>query len=374
MQSPTVSFVIPCYQLARFLPECVNSILGQTYGNFEVLIMDDCSPDHTPEIARSFRDRRVRHIRNDTNLGALPNYNKGIGLSVGKYVWLISADDYLRVPYVLQRYVDLMEANPRVNYTFCPGWIVQNEKEIKSIGHLRSGNRDRVIPGRVFLQTLLHSNLVLAPAAMVRRECYERISYFPINPEWAGVTLNFIWGGDAYLWCVFALDGDVGYFAEPMVCYREHDLSSTSITTKENTENCFYAEIAVRWMVRQKAVASGYRDVSRRCLETVALEYARHLTSKQYRSSTSTVTMAQFEDSLCKNSANEPERNWIRARVFAGMGDMLYHRENLSWAGKCYGEAAHFDPWMIRVHAKRILLSLGKPGALLRQGLKRFFL
>src|SRR5216684_5652724 len=94
--NPKVSFVIPCYKLAHLLPECVNSILSQTYQDFEVLIMDDCSPDHTPEVARSFRDARVKHIRNEPNLGHLKNYNKGIELARGQYVWLISADDCLR--------------------------------------------------------------------------------------------------------------------------------------------------------------------------------------------------------------------------------------------------------------------------------------
>ena len=103
--NPTVSFVVPCYKLAHLLGECVDSILGQTYRDFEVLIMDDCSPDNTAEVAQSFTDPRVRHVRNEPNLGHLRNYNKGIELARGKYVWLISADDRLRRPYVLERYV-----------------------------------------------------------------------------------------------------------------------------------------------------------------------------------------------------------------------------------------------------------------------------
>src|SRR6266853_4290713 len=89
--APTVSFIVLCYKLAHLLPECVNSILSQTYFDFEVLIMDDCLPDNTPEVAQSFADPRVRHIRNDPNLGHLRNYNKGIAMAHGKYIWLISA-------------------------------------------------------------------------------------------------------------------------------------------------------------------------------------------------------------------------------------------------------------------------------------------
>ena len=104
---------------------------------------------------------------------------------------------------------------------------------------------------------------------MARREYYEKVSYFIINPVWGNVPIDLIWGGDWYLWCVFALQGDVGYFAEPMICYREHDLSSTSIVTKEKTENCFRAEISVPWKVKAKADEFGYRDISRKCLEAV---------------------------------------------------------------------------------------------------------
>jgi glycosyltransferase involved in cell wall biosynthesis len=227
--TPVVSFVVPCYKLAHLLPDCIASILGQTYGNFEVLIMDDCSPDNTPEIARSFQDSRVKHIRNDSNLGQLRNYNNGIGLTRGKYVWLISADDYLRRSYVLERYVNLLDRNPGVGCTFCPGVGVRNRIEsdlVRWLSHGQSvhGNCDRIIDGHVLLNKLLNENTIVAASAMARRECYERISFFPLNMPWAG---------DWYLWCVFALYFDVGYFAEPMVCYREHDLSMTSSRTQK---------------------------------------------------------------------------------------------------------------------------------------------
>jgi glycosyltransferase involved in cell wall biosynthesis len=117
--APLVTFVVPCYKLAHLLQECVNSILEQTYANFEVLIMDNCSPDNTPEVARSFQDPRVKHIRNETNIGHLRNFNKGVSTASGKYVWLLSADDSLKSPHVLERFVGVMEQNPRVGYVFC---------------------------------------------------------------------------------------------------------------------------------------------------------------------------------------------------------------------------------------------------------------
>src|SRR5215469_1008235 len=227
--SPTVSFVVPCYKFAHLLPECVNSILCQTYGDFEVLIMDDCSPDNTQEVAQSFRDSRVKCVRNEQNLGHLRNFNKGVSLARGKYVWLISADDYLRRPYILQRYVSLLDRYPRVGNTFCSGVGVKDGMEIGVLDYSVHGKRDRIVNGRVFLKELLRTGTILAASGMARRECYERISYFPLDMPWAH---------DWYLWCVFALLFDVGYFAEPMVCYRAHDSSITKTLMRENAEDC----------------------------------------------------------------------------------------------------------------------------------------
>jgi glycosyltransferase involved in cell wall biosynthesis len=198
MHPPTASFIVLCYKLAHLLPECVDSILSQTYTDFEVLIMDDCSPDRTAEVAKSFQDPRVKHIRNDKNLGLLGNQNEGVRLSRCKYVWIISADDYLRRPYILQRYVDLMEKHPNVGYAFCPGIIVENGQETGVQGSY--GKRDRIVSGHVFLKTLVGGSMVIAASAMARRECYERISLFPTDITWAGARVNMCWAGDWYLW------------------------------------------------------------------------------------------------------------------------------------------------------------------------------
>ena len=371
MENTTVSFVVPCYKLAHLLPKCINSILSQSYANFEVLVMDDCSPDNTAEVARSFDDPRVIYIRNDPNLGPLRNYNKGITLSRGKYVWLISADDYLRRPYVLQRYVELMEKHPNVGYTFCPGISVRNGEETELLNYSTYGNRDRIANGHVFLKRLLYGNLVLAPSAMARRECYEKISFFPLDVRWADVPIDMVWGGDWYLWCAFALFFDVGYFAEPMVCYREHDLSMTNTVTQEKIENCAAADIAVPWMIREKANDSGLRNVSTDCLRAVAYEYTRQCVSKRYewlnRLSKWSVTIDQFEASLCRSTESEKERNWIRARVLAGIADRLYWQGDRASVRKFLRAGLQKDPWMVKAYGKLLFLLFGKSGDYVRR-------
>ena len=356
MRHPTVSFVVPCYNLAHLLKQCVDSILWQTYGDFELLIMDDCSPDNTGHIATSFHDKRVRHVRNAHNLGHLRNYNKGIRLSSGKYVWLISADDYLRRPYVLERYVNLLNANPTVGYTFCPGVGVKSDHETGVLDYSVYDKHDRIISGRVLLRRLLHYNLVVAASALVRRDCYNTLGMFPLDGGMA-------WSGDWYLWCLFALLFDVGYFAEPMVCYREHDLSMTNIlTTEHNNRDCSVGDIAVPWMIRQKAEEHGLRGITKICLRAVADEYARQVTSKQYRLSTVCISVDEAEQSLCEHIDNENERKWIRARMFAGIGDRLRAQGKRASARHYYLAALRNAPQLTEVYAKLVLLSCGTLG------------
>jgi glycosyltransferase involved in cell wall biosynthesis len=371
MHKPKVSFVVPCYRLAHLLGECINSILSQTYADFEVLIMDDCSPDDTAEVARSFKDERVRHIRNESNLGPLRNYNKGITLSSGKYVWLISADDYLRSHDVLERYVEVLERNPRVGYVFCPGVSVINGHESEIIENSKYGSRDKIVKGHAFLKAISNGCFVLAASAMARRECYDKVSLFPVSLLFEGTPIDLVWGGDWYLWSVFALFFDVAYFAEPMVCYRQHELSSTESVTRKRIDNCILTDIGVPWMVKQKAEEAGFHDVYKTCLNAVAIEYARHLTGKEYRSGTWAMTTDQFEESLRRNSQSETERNWIRARAYASAADRYYYRGDLTLAKQLYWAGLKRNPMMAKVYVKLLLLSLGKAGHAARLRFKK---
>lgn len=368
MSTPLVSFVIPCYKLAHLLPDCVNSILEQTYQDFEILIMDDCSPDATAEVAASFQDARVRHVRNCPNLGHLRNYNKGIAMARGKYVWLISADDYLRRPYVLERYLELMERHSNVGYSFCPAIGVRDGQETELLKYSRFENHDVVMNGPQFLETLVEQNIVIAGSVLTRRECYQKISDFPLDAKWAGEPVEMGWAGDWYLWCVFALSFDVAYFAEPMVCYREHDLSMTAaMTDDDSVARCAAADVAIPWMVKQRADERGLRDLSRKCLSALANEYARQGGAKQYRCSELVLSIEKFEQSLRRSTSKQEEQTWIRARFYEGIGDRACLRGDFGSAVTYYLQALKNDPGLVKVYLKIALLPFGSRGTSLRR-------
>jgi glycosyltransferase involved in cell wall biosynthesis len=376
MEKPLVSFVIPCYRLASFLPECVASIFSQSFQNFEILIMDDCSPDNTEEVAKAFTDSRVIYIRNEQNLGALRNYNKGIRLSRGKYVWLISADDCLRQPYVLQKYVETLENHPRVGFAFCPGISLRGGKEGGIINYSTYGDMDKIVRGEEIIKhslEVVQGNMILAASALVRRDCYEALSLFPVDPVWAGISVDFIWGGDWYLWLLFSLNYDVAYFAEPMVCYREHELSMTNTITRERIDSCWHSELAVITMISQAAKEKGALRVYWACLGALAKFYAKHCASKPYewlgQTSWSTIDLEQVEFTLAQGPYTDREKVWIRSRLMVALADIYYSKSDFVSARLFYFKGLSLNPFILPGYLK-VILSLGGPGRRVRRFLR----
>lgn len=373
MSNPKVSFVVPCYKLGHLLPECIRSILAQSFEDFEILIMDDCSPDNTAEVAASFCDVRVKHVRNEANLGHLRNYNKGIGLSRGNYIWLISADDYLKCSYVLERYISLMERHPEVGYSFCPAIGVRNGSETGVLTYSEYGPEDRIVKGTKFLEALVALNVVVAPSVLARRRCYEEVSAFPLDAAWAGELVDMGWAGDWYLWCMFALHFDVAYFAEPMVCYREHDLGMTSILTdSDRIHSCAAADVGVPWMIRSEADRLEFRNVVRLCAKALAQEYGRQIAGKRYRSGEMTLTVAKFEQALHRSTDDESLRKWLRARALASAGDVAYFRGDYPKTRTFYLSALKAEWLMPKVYVKLALLLIGNHGNSIRRFLRAF--
>lgn len=356
---PKVTFIVPCYRLAHLLPECVNSILGQSYKDFEILIMDDCSPDDTPAVACSFKDPRVKHIRNEPNLGHLANYNKGIGLAQGEFVWLISADDRLRQPYVLERFVHTLETHRNVGFVFSPAIGLEAEGETGQVSWTTNGSQDAIWSGRRFLRKLIYNNSVAAPGALVRKRCYTDFGVFPLDLPYAG---------DWYLWCLFAFHTDVAYFSEPMVNYRLHGLSMTNRLTQHHR---VIDNLTVRWRMTSLAIQAADRPLIKACLESIARHYAYCLAST-FRADHYALTFEDFESSLGANMADARIARTVRARTYSRFADACYAHHDLAGARQYYLQALRLVPWRPSLWIKLAFLKLGPFGRILRNSWATF--
>jgi glycosyltransferase involved in cell wall biosynthesis len=355
---PLVSFVVPCYKLAHFLPECLDSLLSQTYRNVEVIVMDDCSPDNTPEVIRQYADDRLRFVRNTSNIGHLRNYNKGLSLALGRYIWLISADDTLRCPYIVERYVEFMESHPSAGFVFCPGVSVDSSGEKELITYSFHGHRDTLFPGRRFFNKLIKSNSVLAASGLVRKELYDLVGMFPLDMPFAG---------DWYLWMLFSLHRDVGYLADPMVTYREHDLSMTTLLREQDTRICAEDDLRALWQIRFRAEESGHANLAVLARDAVVDRASLLLVPGTSRSLRPAYTVSDFEAFVTANSTRRKDSLALRRLVYARSADRAFWGNDFAAAEVLYRLSLELHPCQIKVALQYALIVLGKPGLLLRK-------
>lgn len=109
-----VSVIMPSYNTEAFILEAVKSVLRQTYKNWELLIVDDCSKDHTEDMIRSLKDSRIVFIRNRKNCGAALSRNKALSMAKGRWIAFLDSDDIWH-PDKLEKQIAFMEEH---NYTF----------------------------------------------------------------------------------------------------------------------------------------------------------------------------------------------------------------------------------------------------------------
>lgn len=123
-----VSVLMPVYNAEKYLVEAIDSILNQSYSDFEFLIINDGSTDRSEEIILSFSDPRIRYIKNEGNLKLIKTLNKGMQLCTGKYIVRMDADD-ISDPARIERQVSFMEHNPEVG--LCGTWFASFDEKGK---------------------------------------------------------------------------------------------------------------------------------------------------------------------------------------------------------------------------------------------------
>ena len=107
---PKISVVMPAYNAEKYIGESIDSILNQTYGDFEFIIINDGSRDSTKEIILSYSDNRIVYLENEINSGIVVTLNKGLKYATGEYIARMDADD-IAVAERLEKQIEFMEKN-----------------------------------------------------------------------------------------------------------------------------------------------------------------------------------------------------------------------------------------------------------------------
>jgi hypothetical protein len=212
-----VDVVVPCYRYGHFLRECVSSVLSQSLRDVRVLIIDDCSPDSTAEVAGDLvkHDRRVTFLRHTTNKGHIATYNEGIAWASAAYLVVLSADDYL-LPDSLRRSTQAMNSHPEVGFTF--GKVLTLDEtgttqKRPALPHPDEGDDWHILSGLEFIKLSAARCIVRAPAAVVRTSLQKRLGgYRPELPH----------SGDMEMWLRLAAHASVAVLGSFQAVYRRH--------------------------------------------------------------------------------------------------------------------------------------------------------
>jgi glycosyltransferase involved in cell wall biosynthesis len=231
---PRVTVIVPNYNHARYLDRRLESVLGQTFRDFELLFLDDASTDDSRRVFSAYAsDPRVRALFNDRNSGStFRQWNRGLREARGEYVWLAESDDYAD-ERLLERLVNQLDEHPQAGLAYCRSWIIDAAGDLKQLsgypeedGKVSVSARwagDFVNDGRHECARYLfdYNTIPNASAALLRRSVCEQVGLAPEDMKICG---------DWMFWARMMLVSGVAYISEPLNYYRTHASSVRSKT------------------------------------------------------------------------------------------------------------------------------------------------
>jgi glycosyltransferase involved in cell wall biosynthesis len=251
--------IVPCYNYAKYLPDCVGSILAQTGVDLRVLIADDASPDDTEAVSRALMraDSRVHYRRNPVNLRMIDNFNTALDWVSADLTWIISADDLL-MRGAIARAATLMAAHPEVVMTYGRGLYFTGPLELAALlsgaiaarpwpynpaegyadgrpGKLSATDLEHNLPAhppisdaRAFFRQNRFVNPVHMSGVVVRTEVQRRVG---------GYAKTLPHAADFEMWLRLASQGPIGFIDRFQVAARLHDANMSSGYYADRTED-----------------------------------------------------------------------------------------------------------------------------------------
>lgn len=230
---PTVSVIIPNYNHASYLKQRINSVLQQTFQDFEVIILDDLSPDNSKEIIEQYRNHsKVSHIiYNEENSGStFKQWKKGIELAKGEWIWIAESDDWCENSF-LANLIDVAGKNSKVGLAYCMSVFYNKNENIQSAQNSTSFIEE-LIESKEFIQKKLipFTTIINASAVIFKKEIYLKVS-----DEYTKYRL----AGDWFFWAEVSQHCDVAVCGKYLNYFQQHDIK---VSMKSKRQGLNYTE------------------------------------------------------------------------------------------------------------------------------------
>ena len=210
---PIVDVVVPTYNRAFMLRECLESVRTQDFQNFQVTIGDDCSSDTTPDVAREFcsLDSRFRYVRNTRNLGQWGNVNALVAGATASYVHILHDDDWIE-PTFYSELVQVLDSTPGAGLAFCRSVVSQVGDEYPPTLPMNWPGRMRLLREKAF-QWMLEGDFIPLDAVLFRTTAIHEVG--PFAEEFMS--------SDWLMWLKVSAGHDIAMVDSPLAHYRIHD-------------------------------------------------------------------------------------------------------------------------------------------------------
>jgi glycosyltransferase involved in cell wall biosynthesis len=258
VRMPTVSVCIPVHNGARFLAQAIESVLEQTFTDYELVICDDASSDGTPDICRSYRDPRVRYVRFEDRGGQAASFNRCFLEAKGELFTLLHADDFY-LPTLLAQRVRQLKEHPEVG--FACGAIRKVDVNGLPTSTAMPWTVSRLFPSGGLVESLLHGCAVLYLGLVLRRE------------RWVAFRMDMTWGHDWDWELRLAEKNAVYYDVEPLACYRVHDQSGTAENLNAAKNGAQERRILEEALARSASAGGRAASCRRSALRALALRH-----------------------------------------------------------------------------------------------------
>ena len=239
--SPLVSILVPNFNHARFLKQRMDSILAQTFRDYELIVLDDASKDNSRDVLSDYSKRApMQLVFNENNSGSpFIQWRRGANLAKGKYLWIAESDDFAD-PRLLEVLVAEIEKHPKAGIAYCQSHFVNGSGEIKGTWEYWT----QVLDKERWKQSYVNSGADEAGRFLVFRNTIPNASAALVRKD---LLIEAIEGaesmrlaGDWWTWARVLMRSDVAFVAEPLNYYRSHGNSVRDTTKKAaNCAECF---------------------------------------------------------------------------------------------------------------------------------------
>jgi glycosyltransferase involved in cell wall biosynthesis len=230
-----VSIILPNYNHARFLRKRIDTILGQSYQDFELIILDDHSTDESREIIMEYAsgDKRIRYNFNEANSGnTFRQWQKGIAIASADWIWIAESDDYAELTF-LERLMSKLQENEKAGIAYCQSHFVdQNDNiignHLKNLSEIDTElwKKDFCMPGKEILaKYLIVLNIIPNASAVVFKKS------LILNVDWDEVQ-TYKLSGDRLFWSILINQTNLCFVSDSLNFFR---MGNSTVRSRHDT-------------------------------------------------------------------------------------------------------------------------------------------